>query len=59
MLALDAKRDVDAGIRIERCREEVDNLVADVVGKLALIRLFPLGHKLVHCAGKSVYDCTL
>jgi hypothetical protein len=27
MLALDAKRDEDAGIRIERCREEVDNPV--------------------------------
>jgi hypothetical protein len=59
VLALDAKRDVDAGIRIERCREEADNLVADVVGKLALIRLFPLGHKLVHHAGKRVHNCTL
>ena len=56
MLALDAKRDVDAGIRIEGCREEVDNLVADVVGKLALIRLFPLGHKLVHCAGERIHN---
>ena len=56
MLALDAKRDVDAGICIERCREEVDNLVADVVSKLALVRLFPLGHKLVHCAGERVHN---
>ena len=31
MLALDAKRDVDAGIRIERCREEVDDIVTNVV----------------------------
>ncbi len=31
MLALDANRGVDAGVRIERCREEVDNIVADVV----------------------------
>jgi hypothetical protein len=59
MLALDAKRDVDARIRIERYREEVDNLVADVVSKLALVRLFPLGHKLVYYAGKSVHDCAL
>jgi hypothetical protein len=59
MLALDAKRDVDARIRIERYREEVDNLVADVVSKLALVRLFLLGYKLVYCAGKSVHDCAL
>jgi len=59
MLALDAKRDIDAGICVERCRDEVDNLVADVMSKLALVWLFPLGHKLVHCASKSVYDCTL
>jgi hypothetical protein len=59
MMALDAKRDVDAGIHIERCREEVDNLVADVMSKLALVRLFPLGHELVHCAGKTVYNSAL
>ena len=59
MLALDAKRDVDAGICIERCREEVDNLVADVVSKLALVRLFPLGHKLIHYAGKTIHDSAL
>jgi hypothetical protein len=59
MLALDAKRDIDAGIRIERCREEVDNLVADVVGKLALIRLFPLGNELVYRAGKTVHNDAL
>ena len=59
MLALDVKRDVDAGIYIERCREEVDNLVADVVSKLALVRLFPLGHELIHCAGKTIHDSVL
>ena len=59
MLALDAKRDVDTGIRIERCREEVDNLVADVVSKLALVRLFPLGHEVVHCAGKTIHNSAL
>ena len=59
MLALDAKRDVDAGICIERCREEVDNLVADVVSKLALVRLFPLGHELIHRAGKTVHNSAL
>ena len=59
MLALDAKRDVDAGIRIERCREEVDNLVADVVSKLALVRLFPLGCELVHRAGKTAHNSAL
>ena len=59
MLALDAKRDVDAGVRIERCREEVDNLVADIVSKLALVRLFPLGHELVHRASKTVHNNAL
>ncbi len=59
MLALDAKRDVDAGICIERCREEVDNLVADVVSQLALIRLFPLGHEVVHHAGKTIHNSAL
>ena len=59
MLALDVKRDVDAGIYIERCREEVDNLVVDVVSKLALVRLFPLGHELIHCAGKTIHDSAL
>ena len=59
MLALDAKRDVDAGIYIERCREEVDNLVVDVVSKLVLIRLFPLGYELIHYAGKTIHNSTL
>jgi hypothetical protein len=59
VLALDAKRDVDAGIRIERCQEEVDNLVADIVSKLALVRLFLLGHELVHRASKAVHNSTL
>jgi hypothetical protein len=59
MLALDAKRDEDAGVRIERCREEVDNLVADVMSKLALVRLFPLGHKVVHSASKSIHNSVL
>jgi hypothetical protein len=59
VLALDAKRDVDARIRIKRCQKEADHLVADVVSKLAFVRLFPLGHKLVYCASKSVYDCAL
>ena len=59
MLALDAKRDVYARVRIERCQEEVDNLVADVVSKLALVRLFLLGHELVHRAGKTVHNNAL
>jgi hypothetical protein len=59
MLALDAKRDKDARVYIERSREEVDNLVADVVSKLALVRLFLLGHKVVYCASKGVHDSTL
>jgi hypothetical protein len=59
MLALDAKRDVYARIRIERCREEVDNLVADVVSELALVRLFPLGYELVHRAGETVHNSAL
>ena len=59
MLVLDAKRDKDAGVHIERSREEVDNLVADVVSKLALVRLFPLGHKVVYRASKGVHDSTL
>ena len=59
MLALDVKRDVDAGIYIERCQEEVDNLITDVVGKLALVRLFPLGHELIHYAGKTIHDSAL
>ncbi len=59
MLALDAKRDVDARVYIERCREEVDNLVADVVGKLALVRLFLLGYELVYCASKTVHNSML
>ena len=59
MLALDAERDKDARLRVERCREEVDNPVADVVGKLALVRLFPLGHEVVHRAGKAVHNSAL
>ena len=59
MLALDAKRDIDAGIYIERCREEVDNLIIDVVSKLTLVRLFPLGHKLIHYVGKTIHDSAL
>jgi hypothetical protein len=58
-LALDAKGDEDAGICIERCREEVDNLVADVVSKLALVKLFPLGHEVVYRASKTVHNCAL
>jgi hypothetical protein len=59
MLALDAKRDVDARVYVKRCQEEVDNLVANVVSKLALVRLFPLGHKLIHYASKTVHNCAL
>jgi hypothetical protein len=59
VLALDTKKDIDAGICIERCREEADYLVADIVGKLAFVRLFLLGYKLVYCTGKSVHDCIL
>jgi hypothetical protein len=58
-LALDAKRDIDAGICIERYREEVDNLVADIMNKLALVRLFLLGNELVYCTGKTVYNSIL
>ena len=58
-MALDAKGDEDAGICIERCREEVDNLVADVVNKLALVRLFLLGHEVVYRASKTVHNCAL
>ena len=59
MLALDAKGDEDAGVHIERCREEVDNPAADVMSKLALVRLFPLGHEVVHRAGKTVHNSAL
>jgi hypothetical protein len=59
MLALDVKRDVDAGIHIERCQEEVDNLVIDVISKLMLIRLLLLDYKLVHYASKTVYNSAL
>jgi hypothetical protein len=59
VLARDAKGDEDAGLRIERCREEVDNPAADVMSKLALVRLFPLGHEVVHRAGKDVHNSAL
>ncbi len=59
MLALDAERDKDARLCIERCREEVDNPVADVVGKLALIGLFPLGHEVVYRASEAVHNSAL
>ncbi len=59
MLALGAKRDEDARIRVERCREEVYNLVVDVVSKLALVRLFLLGHEVVYYASKNVHNSTL
>jgi hypothetical protein len=59
MLALDVKRDVDAGIYIERCWEEVDNLVVDVVSKLTLIKLFLLGHELIHYTSKTIHNSAL
>ena len=58
-MALDAKRDEDAGICIQRCQEEVDNLVADVISKLALVRLFLLGYEVVYSASKSVHNSAL
>ena len=59
MLALDANRDEDARFSIEGCREKVDNFAANIVSELALVWLFPLGHELVHSAGKSVHNSAL
>jgi len=58
-LAWDTKGDKDTRIYVERCREEVDNPAVDVIGKLALVRLFPLGHEVIYCASKDVYNSTL
>ena len=58
-MALDAKEDKDARIYIKRCQEEVNNLVVDVVNKLALVKLFLLSHEVVYYASKTVHNCAL
>jgi hypothetical protein len=59
VLALDAKGDKDARISIERYQQKVDNFVTNIVSKLTLVRLFPLGHKLVHSTSKGMYNSVL
>ena len=59
MLALDTERDKDARLCIERCREEVDDPIIDIISKLALVKLFLLGYEVVYYASKAVYNSIL